>query len=464
MRGLRRLWRLAPEFLAASTRREWPLALLALVSLAPGVAALVAWLQLAWRLQDEVATLAHLGWLLPPALLNAITASGVLVACGLVTLLVGCLGLSNAYLASVERRLGDLGLLLSLGLSRAELMALLLLEALGLAVLGTGFGLALGFFLSAASWPAARDYFRLPFGFTLYPEPFVIGALAGALAALLFVGITGIATGLRTPQASAAQSQLRRHWIRDWGQWRFSTLGTIFTGVLTLVVGLLALGPRAALVLTVLALGLAILLNVGSWLLTRFYWRLPTPASTPLWALAVQGLARHRRQTAGMTLAMTAGALGVGLAALGSVGQEPRAIFPLWVAAVLLATCASLVMTTAALAALERRQELGLLAALGARPQRIRRLILLEYGIVAVGGGTLGAALALLAWWLTTVNADWPALRVPSTASIGLAVAVAVLDVLAALVTAWLGAAPVLWLISRQPPGVSLRDRPWLIS
>ena len=72
------------------------------------------------------------------------------------TLLVGCLGLSNAYLASVERRLGDLALLLSLGLSRLELMALLLMEALGLAVLGTGFGLFLGLLLSVASWLPAR--------------------------------------------------------------------------------------------------------------------------------------------------------------------------------------------------------------------------------------------------------------------------------------------------------------------
>jgi putative ABC transport system permease protein len=154
-----------------------------------------------------------------------------------------------------------------------------------------------------------------------------------------------------------------------------------------------------------------------------------------------------------MTLAMTAGALGVGLAALGSIGQAQRsqAIFPVWVAAVLLATCASLVMTTAALAALERRQELGLLGALGARPRRIRRLILLEYGIVAVGGGSLGALLALLAWWLSGLGHRWL-----------LGLSVAVIDVVAAVVTAWLGAAPVLWLISRQPPGESLRDQPWL--
>ena len=104
----RRLSRLAPQFLAASVRRDWPLAALALVSLAPGVAALVAWMQIAWRVRGETLTAAQFGWVLPAALLEAVTPAGVLLGSGLVTLLVGCLGLSNAYLASVERRLGGL--------------------------------------------------------------------------------------------------------------------------------------------------------------------------------------------------------------------------------------------------------------------------------------------------------------------------------------------------------------------
>lgn len=455
MNRLRRLGRLAPAFLLASVRRDWPLALLALVSLAPGVAALVAWLQMAWRLRDEVITAAQLGWVLPPALLSAITPSGVLVGCGLVTLLVGCLGLSNAYLASVERRLGDLALLLGLGLSRLELMALLLLEALGLAVLGTGFGLFLGFLLTLASWLPARDYLMLPPGFRLFIGPFVIGASAGLLAALLFVGVTGISTGLRAPM-SAGRAHPRRHWMRDWGQLRFSTLGVVFTALLTALVGSLVLGVRAAALLTLLALVLAVLLNAGSWLLTRFYWRLPTPETRPLWALAVQGLARHRRQTGGMTLAMTAGALGFGLAALGWLSRLAIATFPLWVAAMLLVACATLVLTTSALAALERRQELGLLAALGVRRSLVRRFILLENSIVALAGGTLGALLALVAWSIagrSSATVSWP-----------VALIIVIVDVVAALATAWAGAAPVLWLISRQPPGVSLRDRPWLVT
>jgi predicted lysophospholipase L1 biosynthesis ABC-type transport system permease subunit len=451
---LRRLGRLAPQFLAASVRRDWPLAALALVSLAPGVAALVALMQIAWRVRGETLTPAQFGWILPAALLETVTPAGILLGSGLVTLLVGCLGLSNAYLASVERRLGGLALLLALGLSRWELMALLLLEAMGLAILGTAAGLALGFFLSVAVWLPARDYLLLEPGFTLYWQPFVTGAIAGLLATLLFVGITGISTALRSP-LSALRSRAPRHWIRDWGHWRFSTLGVLFTVVLVALLGVLVLGLRTGLILTALALVLAAALNAGSLLLTRFYWRLPTPDSSPLWALAVHGLARHRRQTAGMTLAMIAGALGFGLAALSWVNRRAEATFPLWVAGMLLVACATLVLTSAALAALERRQELGLLAALGVRRGRVRRLILLENGIVAVAGGTLGALLALLAWALVGGDGGSPTWM--------LAIAIAAVDVLAALATATIGAAPVLWLISRQPPGVSLRDRPWLV-
>ena len=47
-----------------------------------------------------------------------------------------------------------------------------------------------------------------------------------------------------------------------------------------------------------------------------------------------------------MTLAMTAGALGFGLAALGWLSRLAVATFPLWVATMLLVACATLVLTT----------------------------------------------------------------------------------------------------------------------
>jgi len=39
-----------------------------------------------------------------------------------------------------------------------------------------------------------------------------------------------------------------------------------------------------------------------------------------------------------------------------------------------------------------------------------------------------------------------------------LAIAIALADLLGALASAWMGAAPVLWLVSRRSPAVSLRD------
>ena len=104
-----------------------------------------------------------------------------------------------------------------------------------------------------------------------------------------------------------------------------------------------------------------------------------------------------------------------------------------------------LVLTAAALAALERRREFGLLVALGTRPSRLRRMVFLEYGIVAVGGGVLGALLALGNWVLAG-GGDWPA-----------ALLIVVADLLAALLSAWGGAIPVLWRISRWSAGEALR-------
>jgi hypothetical protein len=232
-----------------------------------------------------------------------------------------------------------------------------------------------------------------------------------------------------------------------WQERRTTITGTLFAGLLALVASLPVLNSQATLVLTALALGLSAGLSIGGWLLTRLYWRLPKPADTPLWALAVQGLARHPRHTAGMTLALTTGSYSVGLAALTWLDGLADSAFPFWVAGMVLVAGASLVLTAASLAALERRREYGLLMALGARASRVWRLILLEYGIVAVGGGSLGALMALGNWALSRGRGEW-----------WLAIGIVLADLLGALLSAWAGAAPVLWLVTRRSPATVLRN------
>jgi predicted lysophospholipase L1 biosynthesis ABC-type transport system permease subunit len=441
-----RFWRVAPGYMRTAGRREWQLAILALVGLAPGVAAITAWSSLAWQLAAQADNTAVQSWLLPLFLLETLGPAGVLVGAGVVTLLVGCLGLANVYLASVERRLGEFGLFMGLGLSRVETAGILILEVLAIGMLGSGVGLGLGLLLSWLSGPSAGVYFGVAVRH-LPPAVILWNSLAvGLLAALLFMGLSALVVVFELPSLTLRG---RRHseLLDAWQEWRTTITGTLFAAVLALAASLPVLSWPATMALTGLALGLSALLSLGGWLLTRLYWRLPKPVWTPLWALAVQGLARHPRHTAGMTLALTTGSYSVGMAALSWLNGLAASAFPFWVALMVLVAGASLVLTAASLAALERRREYGLLIALGARRNRLWRLILLEYGIVAIGGGSLGAMMALGNWALSNGRGGW-----------WLAVGIALADLVGALASAWLGAAPVLWLVTRRSPSVALRD------
>ncbi|RIK40613.1 MAG: hypothetical protein DCC55_14540 [Chloroflexi bacterium] len=447
MKRWRRFWRIAPPYLRSAARREWQLAVLAFVGLAPGVATVMAWSNLAWSIGAQPHDDALRTWLLPPLLLDLLGPPGVLVGAGVVTLLIGCLGLANVYLASVERRMGELGLLMGLGLNRRETAGLLLLEVITIGLMGSGVGLVAGLLLIWLTGPSAQAFFQLAAPPAVHPLVLVNGVAVGMLAALLFMGLSALVVAFELPSL-ALRGRQHSELLDAWQEWRTTLTGTLFAGLLALVAGLPILEVRAALVLTALALALSAMLSLGGWLLTRLYWRLPKPAGTPLWALAVQGLARHPRHTAGMTLALTTGSYSVGLAALTWLDGLADSAFPFWVAAMVLVAGASLVLTAASLAALERRREYGLLIALGARRSRLWRLILLEYAIVAAGGGTLGAIMALGNWALSHGRGAW-----------WLAIGIAVADLLGALLSAWAGAAPVLWLVTRRSPAVALRDR-----
>lgn len=440
---LKRFWRIAPGYLRTVARREWRLMVLALVGLAPGVAALIAWGNLAHQVGhgSGVATASQplLGWLLPSFLLDAIGAPGVLLGTGMVTLLIGCLGLTNAYLESVGRRADELSLFVSMGLSRLELLLLMLLEALAAGLLGSGAGVLLGVLLSRVSWFSASAFFMLDFEYRLLALPVLIGVGAGVLAALLFMGTAGqfAATNI----SAHLRKSDRTRGLSNWQEYTRTLWGALFTGVLMLVVIVPVLPPRGAVILLGLSMALGALLGGLGWILATLLGRLPAITSMPLWTMAVQGLSRHANHTAGMVLALTAGAYGVGMAALSWLhtrpftnGQAGWSIpFPLWVAVVILVAAASLVLTIAELAAWERRREFGMLMALGARTARVWRLLLLEYGLVAVGGGTIGALMALVNWTAAGGRGGW-------LWAIGIVVA----DLLAAILSAWVGALPVL--------------------
>ncbi len=448
-----RFWGIAPIYFASVARREWQLVVLALGGLAPGVAALVAWTCTALYLNKIGFNHPLRAWLLPGPLLDLLGAQGVLVGAGMVTLLIGCLSLTTIYLASVTRRSRELGMLMSQGLSRAETLALLLLEILAIGLLGCVAGAISGALLTLISGQSALSFFGVDSALQL-PLPSLIllwfralwfSLWAGMLAAILFMGLAAIQV-VMAPLSNLLHGVPRVTLLDTWQGVTTTACGALFTWILTLVVALLTLSQSVALMLSALALLLAGLLSGGGWLLANLYRRLPTPGSWPLWSLAVQGLARHPNHTAAVTLALTSGSYGAGLAALGLLNQGLDATFTFWVAGMIMVAGAGLVLTIAALSALERRWEFGLLMALGARAGRVWRLILLEYAIVAMGAGSLGGLMALVNWAGSHGGSSW-------LSALGLIAA----DLLAALFSAWAGAAPVLWRVTRRTVGQAVR-------
>jgi putative ABC transport system permease protein len=128
---------------------------------------------------------------------------------------------------------------------------------------------------------------------------------------------------------------------------------------------------------------------------------------------------------------------------------DKATVFPVVLAAMSLFAGAVIIANTVALAVLERRREIGVMKALGAKGGTVLRLLLLESGIVGLMGGAMGMAMAIIA----SVVLDNLVLNIPSTFDplvIGGIIALAVVLALAASIISALPA-------SREKPLIVLR-------
>jgi putative ABC transport system permease protein len=118
-------------------------------------------------------------------------------------------------------------------------------------------------------------------------------------------------------------------------------------------------------------------------------------------------------------------------------------VLPIVVAGLAFFAAATMIANTAALAAMERRREIGVMKAVGVRSGQILRQMLLESGIVGLVGGLIGVGLPAIVTVLFSKAMDLPAGLDPWPILAMLALAVGT-AIAATLVTAWLA--------SRQRP------------
>lgn len=229
---------------------------------------------------------------------------------GLLSLLIGGIGIINTMLVVVGRRTLEIGVLKTIGLQGRQITLMFLVEALALGVIGSLAGTVLGLGLVAVLQRIAERTVSQTLEFHIYSEALLMGLLTGVLVTLVFGFLPTLSAGRVRPAVvlQPGRATLPRAALGE------STLVVIIlTGIIGLMVGqildklLLGIGLAYA---AMLGLTLAILLFRGLVILVS---RLPSFGSISC-KLSQRAIAGHPGRTASTLLA-----LAVGMFALSSI-------------------------------------------------------------------------------------------------------------------------------------------------
>ncbi len=226
---------------------------------------------------------------------------------GLISLVVGGVGVGNAAGGFLETKRPSLAILKALGASGAEIVAVAVIEFLVVAALGVVLGLAVGAavpYLVAAIAGAALPY---PIQPDVYPSEWALGALYGLLTALAFsIHPLGRAhdlspTALFRDLVAGEAAPTRRRYL----------VAAILAGAALAATGVFASPQRTVAVVVVVATALALIALRGVALAAMALAR-RLPRKGPMeWRLALSNLHRPGAPTPAVVLS-----LGLGLAVI----------------------------------------------------------------------------------------------------------------------------------------------------
>ena len=226
---------------------------------------------------------------------------------GLVSLVVGGVGVANAAQGFVERKRATLAILKALGASGGAVVAMALVEFLAAALIGIGAGLAVGAATPFAVAALFAPVLPLPLAPAIYPGELALGALYGVLTALSFsVAPLGRAHDIPVSQLfrSLVETGAARPRLRYFAA--AALAGAALAGA-----AILASPQRFVAIVVVVATALALvalrLVAAGAMALARRAPRLRSVA----WRMAVANLHRPGALTPSVVLS-----LGLGLAVL----------------------------------------------------------------------------------------------------------------------------------------------------
>lgn len=213
---------------------------------------------------------------------------------GLLSLLIGGIGVVNTMLVVIGRRTTEIATVKALGLKKWQTVLIFTIEAGCIGVIGSVVGIILGEMLSLVFNRVAEGIFLRPLVWSLYPLPILTGLIVGVVTAMVFGFLPSYAAGKVRPGV-----------VLRLQSGALPGVGGI-ASVLIVLLMTTALGLTAGLITNNVLLGLAIsfgtliasLILIGLlWVLVWLVGLLPAPLG-PSFKMAMRSFSRHRGRTA----------------------------------------------------------------------------------------------------------------------------------------------------------------------
>ena len=228
---------------------------------------------------------------------------------GLVSLLIGGIGITNTMNVVVQRRAGELAVLKTLGVSGGQITLLFLIESLLLGVVGSLLGILSGLCLVFFLRGLGERVVAQTLTFAIYPQALLMGLALGVVVTLVFGFLPIISASRIRPNAVlSAHETIVPHVGR--GLTLLVIAGMTF--IIGLIIGVILDDPLQG---VLIAYATMAVLGVLTWLLGGLLWllgRLPAFGSIQL-KLAQRFLSTQRGRMASTLLAMIVGVFSLSL-------------------------------------------------------------------------------------------------------------------------------------------------------
>lgn len=241
---------------------------------------------------------------------NAITR--LVTSLGLLSLLIGGIGVYNTVAVVVRRRTMDIAILKTLGLKNGQITGIFLTEFTMYGLIGSVFGVILGLLLAQLWQRIAAQLFQQTFILAIYPEAIIVGGILGILITVLFSVLPILQAGSVRPMVVLNPNRPQLPSPQAAAYWLTLMAGVLIIGViLGQILGRIVPGFVITLMI-VIGLGVAgkllsLLLQIGK--------RLPV-RQNPYFLLAQRSILINSSRTIGTLLALIIGIFCLGFVVL----------------------------------------------------------------------------------------------------------------------------------------------------